>query len=80
MSCYRIIRMQETGLLDLWMKKIQPDVRRCTMVEKDAPVANLSLLDMTGVFVILGIGYALAFVVLTMENVFWGLKTINIPL
>lgn len=69
--------MQETGLLDLWIKKFQPDIRMCTNVENDASVAALSLLDTVGVFVILGIGYALAFFALSMENIYWGFKNLK---
>ena len=74
--------MQETGLLDFWLKQIQPsDIRRCTAkVENDGSVKNLSLHAMTGVFVILGVGYALAFFVLFIENVFWGLKSFEIEM
>ncbi len=70
--------MHETGLLDLWIRKFQPDIRRCTKLENDAPVAALSLLDMVGSFVILGVGYALAFFALSIENMYWGLKNMNI--
>lgn len=70
--------MQETGLLDHWIKQFQPSIGMCAKLKTETPITALSLLDVAGVFVILAAGYALAFLALTSENIIWGFKLLFI--
>jgi hypothetical protein len=65
--------MREAGLLDHWIKKIRPDVRRClsNSKKKSSPETSftaLSLKNLNGTFIILGIGYVAAFFVFIGEH------------
>ena len=74
--------MREAGLIFYWMKSTRPNVRRCLekAKEKYTPSARtfepLSLKNLNGAFVILGIGYAAAISVFIGEKImfYWILK------
>jgi len=68
--------MRETGLLDHWIKEVRPDVRRCLSKAKEkynsspeTAFAALSLKNLNGAFIILGIGYVAAFFVFIGEQI-----------
>ena len=68
--------MRETGLLGHWIKEVRPDVRRCLSKAKEkynsspeTAFAALSLKNLNGAFVILGIGYVAAFFVFIGEQI-----------
>jgi hypothetical protein len=66
--------MREAGLLDHWIKKIRPDVRRCLNNSKkksssETSFAALSLKNLNGAFIILGIGYVATLFVFIGEHI-----------
>ena len=68
--------LREAGLLDHWMRVVRPDVRRCLAKAKEkyksspeSAFTALSLTNLNGAFVILGIGYVAAFFVFIGEKI-----------
>lgn len=68
--------MREAGLLNHWIKQVRPDVRRCLSKAKEkyhsspeTEFAALSLKNLKGAFIILGIGYVAAFLAFIGEKI-----------
>jgi hypothetical protein len=72
---YRILRLRETGLISYWEKNFQADPRPCLNDnsqrrrgrDKSATPTRLSLKNLSGAFVILVVGYLIAFLVFLNE-------------
>jgi|688.fasta_scaffold418678_1 ionotropic glutamate receptor len=69
--------MRAIGLIDIWTRWYQPDVRQCLneadKITKTAPKREpprLSRKNLTGAFVVLLIGYLVSFLVFLVENIF----------
>jgi hypothetical protein len=68
--------MREAGLLNHWIKQVRPDVRRCLSKAKEkynsspeTAFSALSLKNLNGAFIILGIGYVTALFVFIGEHI-----------
>lgn len=58
--------MLQAGFLDLWMRRFKPDVSQC--VGRHRGYIKLTLMDLTGAFVLLFVGYVVSFLVYTFEK------------
>lgn len=78
----RILEMFANGLLDIWTRWYQPDVRQCldkaNKIMQLKPSKNnppqLSLTNLTGAFVVLLVGYLVTFAAFISEHLFWHAK------
>ena len=68
--------LREAGLIPHWLKATLPDVSRCLLETKEklntSPETNfkpLSLINLNGAFIVLGIGYVAAFFVFIGEKI-----------
>jgi hypothetical protein len=74
--------MFANGLLDIWTRWYQPDVRQCldkaNKIMQLKPSKNnppqLSLTNLTGAFVVLLVGYLVTFAAFISEHLFWHAK------
>lgn len=72
----RLLRMDETGLLFLWQQGTSVDGKYCIQKiqqevkehMKSGHKKRLTMKDLSGAFVILGIGYAIGIITFIMEN------------
>lgn len=66
-----LMELWETGLINYWVKKAVPSVPQCFVEIKHSAVTHLKpieLGDLTGVFMILGVGMSLSFFVFFIET------------
>lgn len=78
----RILGLQESGLLMHWERKYYPQPDRCLGdINKLSRNQRISLSNLSGAFLVLLIGHALAFLVLIMEKCiyFWQLNRSTKP-
>lgn len=55
------MRMREMGLVTVWKKPYEADASKCIAKAKERPpYPRLSILQLTGAFVVLAIGYTLS--------------------
>ena len=64
----RIMTLESVGLIAWWNKRNYPPPDRCLKWIPPEKVSRLTLRGLSGSFLILGIGYALAFVVFILER------------
>lgn len=67
-------RAMETGLWDHWRKSHVPSTDRCKLdaykrEERKKKPKSINLSDLSGAFLVLGVGLFLAFMVFTVERV-----------
>lgn len=77
--------MREVGLVGLWERWHEPDVRPCDLQnhhhsqqqtnkkkkkkKKKKPLVRLTLTNLNGAFVLLGLGYVISFLVFLKERI-----------
>lgn len=70
--CTRIMHMREVGLIDLWLKKFQPNVRKCLLGDNASTMKKhkqLGLENVMGAFVVLAVGSLVSVVVFVSEKI-----------
>ena len=68
-TIHRVIRLWETGLLDKWRRIHLPNVDKCVKANaKKTSVLRLNLNNLSGIFILLGIGYGIAIVAFSGEK------------
>ena len=73
----RVMSMREMGLVGLWERWHEPDVRPCfpkshhnkKKKKKKKTLVRLTLTNLNGAFVLLAIGYLLSFLVFIREKI-----------
>ena len=64
--------MMEMGLTDYWVKKYTPNIDQCLLNNRKSTAPrqiSLKLLNLSSVFVVLGIGFAISFLVFLLEQI-----------
>ncbi len=76
---YRVLTLHATGLMDNWMSTYKPPFKQCPIaingekMEGMKSKKSLTIKNLTGAFVVLGIGYCFS-VVFLMSEIFFALK------
>lgn len=75
----RIQRYLQAGLFDKWESKYVPTPRQCMELEtrRDNELRRLSLSDLTGAFIILGVGYLLSVFFFSLEIIIKRFLSLN---
>lgn len=67
--------MREMGLVSVWEKWFEPNVRPCLVTnsrrkkkKQKKPLVRLTVTHLTGAFALLGIGYAFSLITLVLER------------
>ena len=67
---HRVIRLWETGLLDKWRRMHLPNVDKCVKANsKKTSILRLNLNNLSGIFILLAIGYGTALVAFSGEMI-----------
>ena len=66
--CLRIMSLESIGLIAWWNKRNYPPPDRCLNWIPPAKVSQLTLRGLSGAFLVLGVGYALAVSVFIIER------------
>lgn len=69
---FRILKMREAGLTDVWLTWYKADASRCIgIVHNKRPTFKpLTLMDISSAGIVLLVGYCVSFFVLVCENIF----------
>lgn len=63
------MELREFGLVDYWTVKYQPDPRPCLDKKNKHPLKSLTLSELSGVFIVLFIGFLVSFLVFIGEQI-----------